>query len=229
MSILRTNTHQRVSDPMYAICEREFELIRSDYCGRTGIAGRIRCLSTLVDRASGYLRRLVAKVRGDLDYLPTRLYGSYTYSPDVDVYLFSDDIEMANKDMVDIKKSINLYSRFLIGIKTFLEQCDLDRVEKVYHIHFPQGPRPHDHEEYLLRTIDDYLKLKAAHVSYMSIYNLALVKSKSVNNTQVRSRYECRGFRTEDCSPVAAASMLSSNVMRRALEFVLPSGRSGGK
>jgi hypothetical protein len=229
MSILRISPNQNKSDPMYTICEREFELIRSDYFGRTGIAGRMSGLSALLNRSSEYLRKLVARFRGDLDYLPTRLYSSYRYSPDTDIYLFSGDIELADKGMAFIKRSIDLYAGFLIRIKAFLEQCDLERVEPAYHIHFPQGTMPHDHEYYLLRTIDDYLKLKADHVSYMSLYNIALVKSKSVDNTQVRSRYERRGFRTEDCSPVAAASMLSSNVMRRALEFVLPANKLGGK
>jgi hypothetical protein len=218
----------------------------------SNVERHIRCLSndetstirSALIEANQHLAGLISEVRDDPPYRYNSIYlvirpSNSPHCSLLGEVMFVEDPESLPEDKLWRVKGINQLVAVIRRIMALSEGIVRHRTAGSRSIDpvFTFGPILPTDPKYPYRILDDYTNLKAAHDIIMSLNNFRLLSLRSnlhaMSSIDSTTSPSLRGLIRHalgiETSPVDQSACLSSNVMRRALEFVLPAGRSGGK
>ena len=167
-------------------------------------------------------RALISNYRRMRVDLITRNCFSYTLAPETDVKLFNNNPEdNPTKTPADLKVWIFKYASLLSNIKAYSDAIDFT---KFVRYSLRRSDNPFVSSVHVLRPYYEFMQLERDVRLYECRYVFALMRNTSIDIVANQARLKFIETQTlpdpRDRPAIEAASMLASNVLRRALEFV---------
>jgi hypothetical protein len=207
----------------YDLLNREFNMAKRLYTSGTVDQDLTLLISRTLD-SSTVLRGLLAFFRGTPRYGLVHAYRPYVHQIEVDLDLFDFDSTKSDDPIrFNTKQWIHRYGELLLGVRMFSYSFPIEEVDSLFWQFLPIGKNPIYHEEYVHRTIEEFMDLYNIHDVYMTRHTFALAKERVVDIWKAKSIELGTPIHIDDVPPVDRACLLSSSILRRSFEFVITS------